>query len=206
MSDQPLITVGVVADTHVPDRAASLAPGMLEGLRAAGVGRILHAGDVCSQRALSELASVAPVSAVGGNRDFTILPPLPLTFEEEIAGVMVGMFHGHGGMVGYWRDKFSYLVEGYRLERYMRAAVAACPRSRVIIFGHTHHPENEWKDGRLFFNPGPGVGFHLGPYDYPASYGLLRIYAGGRVEGEIITLAGVYLRKGVWEQTEISRT
>jgi putative phosphoesterase len=200
MNELPLLTVGVVADTHVPDRAASLPPGMLEGLRAAGVGRILHAGDVCTQRVISELSEVAPVSAVGGNRDFTIVPPLPLKFEEEIGGVMVGMVHGHGGMVGYWRDKFSYLVEGYQLARYQHTARLACPSAKVLIFGHTHHPENVWIDGHLFFNPGPSVGFRLGPYNYPPSYGLLHFYPGGQVKGELVKLCCTLLRNGVWEK------
>ena len=199
MSEQPLITVGVLADTHVPDRAACLAPGLLEGLRAAGVGRIFHAGDVCSRRVLTQLEEIAPVTAVRGNRDFTILPPLPLRFEEEIGGVLVGMVHGHGGWAGYWRDKLKYIVEGYRLERYIQAAGAACPEARVIIFGHTHHPENAWRDGRLFFNPGPSVGFQLGSYQCASSYGLLRFYPGGRVQGEIVSLPNVRLRSGVWE-------
>lgn len=199
MNEPPLLTVGVVADTHVPDRAASLAPGLLEGLRAAGVGRILHAGDVCTQRVLSELAAVAPVSAVAGNRDFTFVLSLPLKFEEEIGGVQVGMVHGHGGMLGYWRDKFSYLFEGYQLARYQRTTLSACPRARVLIFGHTHHPENVWIGGRLFFNPGPSVGFRLGRYDYTPSFGLLRFFPGGGVEGEIVNLCHAQLRGGVWE-------
>ena len=200
MIEAPLITVGVVADTHVPDRAPSLPPGMLAGLRAAQVGRILHAGDICTQRVLSELAEVAPVSAVGGNRDFTFVPPLPLGFEEEIGGVVVGMVHGHGGVVGYWRDKLSYLYEGYQLSRYQRTTRSACPRARVLIFGHTHHPENVWSDGCLFFNPGPSVGFRLGRYRYTPSYGLLRFYPKGRVEGEIVSLDSIQLRAGAWEE------
>ena len=202
MNVLPLITVGVLADTHVPDRAPSIPPGLLEGFRAAGVGRILHAGDICSQRVLSELAEIAPVSAVGGNRDFTILPALPERFEEEIAGVWVGMVHGHGGWSGYWQDKFSYLFEGYRLERYIQKIGAACPRAKVILFGHTHHPENVLRDGRLFFNPGPCVGFKLGPYDYSPSYGLLRFFPGGQVEGEIVPLTGLRLRGGAWMRAE----
>jgi len=64
----------------------------------------------------------------------------------------------------------------------------ACPGARVIVFGHTHRPENlDWQ-GRLLFNPGAVTGFQLGPLRYPASYGLLRIGAAGQVEAEIIPL------------------
>jgi putative phosphoesterase len=199
MSEQPLVTVGVVADTHVPDRAVSLPPGMVEGLRAARVERILHAGDICTQRVLTELSAIAPVSAVAGNRDFTIIPSLPMKYEEKIGGVTVGMIHGHGGMSGYWKDKLSYLFEGYQLARYQRTVLASCPNARVLIWGHTHHPENIWMKGRLFFNPGTSVGFRLGPYDFPPSYGVLRFYPEGRVEGEIVALNCVLQRGGAWK-------
>ncbi len=198
MSELPIITVGVVGDTHVPDRAPSLAPGLLEGLQSAGVGHILHAGDVCSQRVLSELGELAPVSAVRGNRDFLMSPLLPMTVELEFAGVKVGLLHGHGGMRRYWQDKLAYIVEGYRVERYTRLAENTLPQARVLVYGHSHHPENHWVGGRLIFNAGAAVGFRLGKADYPPSFGLLRFYPGGQVAGEIISLRSVELRGGAW--------
>jgi len=199
MSQTPLLTVGVVGDTHVPDRAASLAPGLLDGLRGAGVAHILHAGDVCSGRVLKELAEIAPVSAVRGNRDFLFSPPLPMALELEFCGVKVGLLHGHGGMRRYWMDKFAYIVEGYRVERYTRLGVDTLPRAAVLVYGHSHRPENRWIDGRLIFNAGAATGFKLGKEVFPPSYGLLRFYPQARVEGEIVNLPGIELCSGVWE-------
>ena len=65
-----MITLGVVADTHVPDRARQINPDLLRVLRQAQVQAILHAGDVCSQVVLDQLGQIAPVYAVRGNRDW----------------------------------------------------------------------------------------------------------------------------------------
>ncbi len=71
MSDeQSVIRVGVVADTHVPDRAIDIHPALIPQLKAAGVQRILHAGDVCAPSVLEQLGEIGPVTAVRGNRDW----------------------------------------------------------------------------------------------------------------------------------------
>ena len=49
-----MITLGVVADTHVPDRMQALPAAALEALQ--GVDAILHAGDVCVRPVLDTLA------------------------------------------------------------------------------------------------------------------------------------------------------
>ncbi|MFZ3078594.1 MAG: metallophosphoesterase family protein, partial [Bellilinea sp.] len=69
--------LGVVADTHIPDRVRSLHPDLLPGLSAAKVEAILHAGDICSPAVLAVLSQVAPVVAVRGNRDWAFAGTLP---------------------------------------------------------------------------------------------------------------------------------
>ena len=197
MSSAPLVT-------HVPDRAPSLAPGLLEGLRSAHPDHILHTGDVCSSRVLAELGELAPVSVAQGNRDLLFVPPLPMAVELEFAGVKVGLVHGHGGWKRYWLDKFAYITEGYRVERYQKTVLVSVPQAVVLVYGHSHRPENRWIDGRLIFNPGAAVGFRLGKFDFPPSYGVLRFYAEGRVEGEILSLPGTELRRGAWVRRESS--
>ena len=194
-SDSPII-VGVVADTHVPDRMPGLPAALLDQLRAAHPARILHAGDVCTQHVLDELGQIAPVSAVRGNRDFLVQPALPMALEIEVGGVTLGMVHGHGGTRDYWLDKFAYITQGYRVERYCRIAQRDCPNARVWIFGHSHVPENREIDGGWAFNPGACTGFRLGRYNYPPSFGLLRVYPGGRVEGEILRIPGAEAYSG----------
>jgi putative phosphoesterase len=182
----PLITIGIVADTHVPDRIHSLPAGLLPGLRAAGVSAILHAGDITTQSILDALAQIAPVTAVMGNRDFLIRPALPLTRTLEFAGVRVGLAHGHGGWFSYMRGKVQQAAFGYRFERFRRRLLPLFPGARVIIFGHSHIPELRWENEVLFFNPGGACACPQN--EFHPRFGLLRFYEGGKVEGEIISL------------------
>jgi putative phosphoesterase len=179
---------GVVADTHVPDRVRALHPALLPGLKAAGVEIILHAGDICAPWVLDELAAVAPVRAVLGNRDILLRDKLPLVDLINLGGVPVALMHGHGGFWHYWRDKIKYIMEGYKFSRYHKLLLTTLPQARVVVFGHTHRAENHWMEDKLLFNPGTASG---GTYQrFPATYGLLTIYEGGSVKGEIIWLDG----------------
>ena len=194
----PIATLGVVTDTHIPDRVNNLHPALIPGLRAAGVERILHAGDISTRRVLDELAQVAPVTAVQGNRDWLYRLDLPKVVQFEFAGVKVGLAHGHGTWFTYWWDKFQYVALGYHFERYRRVLERSCPGARVIVYGHTHSPENRWEDGVLYFNPG-SASFSFRPEDARPTYGLLRFYPGGRLEGEILPLDGAQVVNGSWQ-------
>jgi predicted phosphodiesterase len=70
------IVIGVVADTHVPDRVNALHPDLLQELATREVDYIFHAGDCSTSCVLDELRAIAPVFAVAGNRDW-FLPTLP---------------------------------------------------------------------------------------------------------------------------------
>lgn len=59
--------VGLLSDTHYPERLAHLPPALFDVL--AGVDLLLHAGDVGELAALSQLSQIAPVVAVHGNDD-----------------------------------------------------------------------------------------------------------------------------------------
>jgi len=181
-----MITLGVLSDTHIPDRAQHLHPQIIPIFKQAGVQTILHAGDVSTPAVLTELRQVGTVYAVRGNRDWFSLRDLPDTQALIIAGVPIILTHGHGGWLEYVRDKYYWSREGYRLERYQPRLRRTFPDARVIVFGHTHTALNLWVDGQLFFNPGSP---HF-PEDKNAapSLGLLHIEAGGRVAGELIQL------------------
>ena len=53
----------------------------------------------------------------------------------------------------------------------------------VIVFGHSHSPVNELRDGILFFNPGSPTDKIFAKYN---SYGILTINK--EIKGEIIRL------------------
>ena len=178
-----MITLGVVADTHVPDRARELAPVVLTEFRAAGVDTILHAGDVSIPEVLEELNQVAPVIAVQGNRDIFKLNQLPLTHVGTWNGVKIGLTHGHAPWHEYLVDRVYFMNTGYHHERLIPRLLKSFEDVDVIVFGHGHFPLNQRHDGRLLFNPGsphfPGVK-QLRP-----SIGFLHISSGGDVRAEI---------------------
>ncbi|GAP15329.1 phosphoesterase, MJ0936 family [Longilinea arvoryzae] len=180
------VTVAVVADTHVPDRVGMLHPNLIPMLSDLHPNLILHGGDVCSPAVLDTLRQVAPVEAVRGNRDWLLVKELPLVRKMVINGIQVTLQHGHGNLFDYLIDKWHYLRQGYRFERYARIVRKSAGTPRVIVFGHTHHAECIWEENVLWFNPGSAS---LGPdrKGYP-SFGVLRFSDTGQVEGEIHTL------------------
>ncbi len=188
----------MVADTHIPDRVSGFHPGLLPALREAGVARILHAGDISSLGVIEELARIAPVDFVLGNRDRFNLGKTGRVTQLQIAGTAVALMHGHISWFHYFFDKFIYIAEGYRFERYLPFLLRAGKGARVIVYGHTHHAENVWLDGKLLFNPG-SAGFGFGRVHHP-SWGLLQFFPDGRVEGVICALQGYRLEKRMWQK------
>jgi len=136
--------IGVISDTH-----GLLRPEAVAALR--GSDRILHAGDVGDPGILDRLRELAPVTAVRGNIDReTWAAALPETELVEVEGVSLYMLHDLA-----------------RLDLKPEAAGI-----RVVIYGHTHQPEIEERNGVLYFNPGS-----VGPrrFRLPVSLGRLVI-------------------------------
>ena len=176
-----MATIGVIADTHVPQRLRRLPDGIPAAFR--GVDLILHAGDLNSVRVVTELEEIAPVQAVAGNADL-FRSGLPLTRVLEIEGRRIGLTHGHGGwaryLVGKARD-----VLGVRENYYLNIVWKSFGPVDAIVFGHTHHAYRSVRSGVLMFNPGP-----IAPTYYNTSgpqVGLLHVSAGA-LETEIIRL------------------
>jgi len=127
------LQVGVVSDTH------GLFDRKLIDLFA-GSHLILHAGDVCGQDVLDDLASLAPVRAVCGNCDVAPLSvDLPRWRTEEVG-----------------RHRILILHELGKPDRLTAAASAriAAERPNVVISGHSHLGRIVVRDGILFLNPG----------------------------------------------------
>lgn len=195
-TSSPKLIVGVLADTHIPDRVDRLHPDIISVFKSAGVELILHAGDICIPRVISQLEQVAPVKGVLGNRDWFFYRKLPITQELELAGMPVFLTHGHGSVIHYWINKWYYYTEGYQLARYHEYLARNAPQARVIIFGHSHYAENFCKGGQLFFNPGSAsMGWRPG---MEPSIGLLRFYSDDQVKGEIIKLDSYRLEARHW--------
>ena len=191
--------IGVVSDTHVPDRVKNLHPALIPGLRKAAVQLILHAGDICEDSVLRAMEPIAPVVAVQGNRDFLMNGNRDHKNKEsiDVRGVKIGLMHGHVGLWRYITEKFEMMLQGYRFSNYARLTIKTFPSANVIIYGHTHMPENVKTSGKLIMNPGSAG---MGGWGFPPSYGLIRIDEGGNCEGEIVQLTGATRRNGNWVQ------
>jgi putative phosphoesterase len=164
--------VGVIADTHVPQRLKCLPPGIAKVFD--GVALILHVGDINSRCVLDELGRIAPVAAVAGNADLWL--DLPRSRIVQVEGCRIGLTHGHGGWRRYFLDKFRDKLGHYDLARYLRYASEAFRDVDVVISGHTHRPHLAYVGKVLLFNPGavaPDYYTTVGP-----TVGLLRVKAG----------------------------
>jgi putative phosphoesterase len=180
-----MTTLGVISDTHIPDRAPRLNPRVLEVFRRADVQQILHAGDIMTQAVLDELAQVAPVRAVCGNRDVWNLKHLPRHLQLEVDGVRIGLTHGHGTLSNYIYEKFDIALKGKRVGRYLQRVVADFPEADVIVFGHLHVPGILNLEGKLVLNPGSACCPY--PRSLKPSVGLLHIQS-GLARAEIVEL------------------
>ena len=132
--------IGVIGDTHVPERLIRLPTQVLEVL--SRVDLIVHTGDFTDHAVFEELTSLAPVKAVHGNMDDTYLSILlPETETFEMAGRRIGLIHGWGPRNGLSRRVLSRLG-----------------MVDVLIYGHSHEPHKEWVNGSLLINPGSCAG------------------------------------------------
>ena len=149
------VTLGLIADTHIPDRRRALHPEVLPTFQRAGVTTILHAGDLSIPRVLTQLESLAPVVAVRGNRDCFSVGRLPLHRTLVVGQVRIGLTHGHGSWGRYLADKVHFVLHGPRTFEYFTArAVSLVPDADVIVFGHNHEPMVKTVNGKLVVNPG----------------------------------------------------
>lgn len=151
-----LVTVGVISDTH-----GLLRPEAVKAL--AGVGRILHAGDIGSPDIFDALGRIAPVTAVRGNVDRDRWAQfLPWTETLELGGATVHLLHDLA-----------------RLDLSPAAAGV-----QAVIYGHSHQPLSQLRNGVLYLNPGSA-----GPrrFSLPVTLALLHI-DGMALRAELIPL------------------
>jgi putative phosphoesterase len=159
------VRLGIIADTH-----GLLRPEVFHVF--AGVDRILHAGDIGPPELLTELETIAPVTAVFGNTDgFDIRARVPEIVEIRIEGFDFLLLHGH--QLGAPTPE--------KLNR-------AYPGAEVIIFGHTHRPLLTIVDQVVtVMNPG-GAGARR--FDLPASVGIMELEAGIPPRARLVPLTG----------------
>lgn len=151
--------VGVLSDTHLKPGQFLPRP-VWEVLE--GVDLILHAGDSVASEVLSDLKSLAPVVAVRGNCDSWDLQYLPEQEVVEVGGVHIGLIHGNLGSGKTTPDRAFSTFAGEKVD--------------IIVFGHSHAPHYERRQGILLFNPGSPTQKRREPL---ASMGLMKLGPAG---------------------------
>jgi hypothetical protein len=130
--------IAAISDTHLPRGRRRIPDACLERLAEADL--ILHAGDINTGEVLREIEAIGPpVKAVHGNTDASDLrETLPEALEVRTPdGARIAMVHDAGPSTR-------------RLER-MRKRF---PEAHAVVFGHSHIPLHEERDGFQIFNPG----------------------------------------------------
>lgn len=130
--------LAVISDTHMTQGGArSLPVACLKRLASADA--ILHAGDLMDEPTLAELEAIGPpIYAIHGNvDDWRVRELLPPTRLVELDGVRIGMIHDAGPA-----------------ERRLERLRAQFPTANAVVFGHSHIPLHEQRDGFQIFNPG----------------------------------------------------
>jgi uncharacterized protein len=149
-------TIGAISDTHGLLRPQALAV-------LAGCDPIIHAGDIGSPDVLAKLGALAPVHAVRGNVDHGAWSAnLPVTQRIEIDGFRIYVLH----ILADLDPQATYNVD-------------------AVIYGHSHQPKIETKNGTLFLNPGSA-----GPRRFRLPITVGRMTAEhGKLHAEIVELS-----------------
>lgn len=160
--------IGVIADTHIPDRAKDIPKQVLDDFK--DVDMVIHGGDLIDLSVLKKIKTVCTnIKAVYGNMDhYEVRENLPEKEIFKIENYRVGVMHGYGAP--------SNLIE--LLERLFKN-----DNVNLIIFGHSHTALCEKKNNILYFNPGSPTDKIFSAYN---SYGIIEI--NDKIEARIIKI------------------
>ena len=148
--------IGLISDTH-----GLLRPEAVTFLR--GCDYIVHGGDICDPAILEQLGAIAPVTAVRGNND-----------------------------KGAWAERVpdsAFLQVGeiclYAIHDIAELDIdPAAAGVQVVVYGHSHKPTIEEREGVMYVNPGSA-----GPprFKLPISVGEL-VVTGSSVAPRVVEL------------------
>jgi putative phosphoesterase len=148
--------IGLISDTH-----GLLRPEAIAFLR--GSSHIVHGGDIGDAVVLSELAALAPVTAVRGNNDTGAwAKSLRETEVLQVGEILIYIVHNIAEL------DVDPTAAGFH----------------VVVSGHSHKPSVEKRDGVLYVNPGSA-----GPrrFKLPIAVAELAV-AGQSIEARVVEL------------------
>ena len=145
------LTIGLISDTHMPDRWKKLPQTVADTFRS--VDLILHAGDVGELWVLDELSQLAPVVAVHGN-DETNEATKALPYHQLVAvkGHRILLTHSH--FPNRDEEMASRKNDSWHPQIQRRVAMAKEHGASIIVHGHTHVAMFVEYDGVWVINPG----------------------------------------------------
>jgi uncharacterized protein len=155
MSEREL-TIGVISDTH-----GLLRPQAVAAMR--GTDLIIHAGDVGNRDIVKALADIAPTFAVRGNVDTAPwAADLPATELVKVGERLFFVLHQISEL------DFDPAAAGFG----------------AVVFGHSHQPLIETREGVLYLNPGSA-----GPRRFNLPVAVARVAVSGEhLHPEIVEL------------------
>lgn len=162
-----MLRIGVLSDTHL--HGLSEGGAVIQRLvdrYFRGTELLLHAGDVVDPDVLAVLDD-RPLYVVRGNLD-PFVRGVPQKRVVEIGGFRIGLVHGWGAPDGL-AEKVLGEFRGEDLD--------------CLVFGHSHMPCCQRRDGLLLFNPGSPTDRRRAPFH---SVGILEL--GEDIEGRIINI------------------
>jgi len=131
---------------------------------------LIHCGDKYKDAdEFADKLNIKNIIKVPGNCDF--VSDKPLVIHESIEGKNFLITHGHLHHVKTNIEKLK--------------AYAKLNNAYVVIYGHTHCPQNEIIDNILFFNPGSTIFPRCGK----GSFGILEVTS-DKINGTIVSFIG----------------
>lgn len=129
--------IGVISDTHIPERAAHIPEKVFETFREVDI--ILHAGDLVSEDVKKQLLEIAPTKCVLGNMDRYYGLDLPRREVINVEGLKIGLDHGEVYPRGD-TQQLKYIAMEMDVD--------------VLITGHTHWAFIKEVGDFILLNPG----------------------------------------------------
>ena len=149
--------IGILSDTHIPDRAKELPAKLLEEFKDADM--VIHAGDMADMSVHKALLDVCKdVRVVSGNMDPTDIKNMfPQRQLIKAGAFTIGLVHGWGPP----NKLLETVKEEFKAEK-----------PDIVIFGHSHQALNQQDGKTLYFNPGSPTDNVFAPF---RSFGIIEI-------------------------------